>query len=256
VRLPRFLRSAEPYDFPDEWLPLVSAAVAQWPYLSDEEHLRMQHLVWSIVHGRSWEAAYKFELTDDIKVTIAAQAALLVLALDFDDPYNNVSSILVHPTTIVLHGERGGYIDGTVNDEDTQILGLAQYNGPVVIAWDEAQNNARHPERGHNVVYHEFAHKLDMIDGMSDGTPPLASREQLDRWIAVCTHEYEALRDGMDDGFLSAYGGVNPAEFFAVVTEVFFDIPVEMEQRKPDLYGVLRDFYQQDPAARIQAHSH
>ena len=112
---------------------------------------------------------------------------------------------------------------------------------------------ARHPERGHNVVYHEFAHKLDMLDGVIDGTPPLERQEELDRWVEVCTAEYEALRNGTDDGFLDGYASVDPAEFFAVATEAFFDLPVQLEAAKPDLYAVLRDFYRQDPARVARA---
>ena len=149
---------------------------------------------------------------------------------------------------MTLTGERGGPIAGTRTDSPLPVLGVAHYDGPVIIAWDSARAGARHPERGHNVVYHEFAHKLDMLDGVVDGTPPLARREELDQWVAVCTAEYEAMRNGTDDGFLDGYAAVNPAEFFAVVTETFFDIPLELEAAKPALYDVLRDFYRQDPA--------
>ena len=94
-----------------------------------------------------------------------------------------------------------------------------------------------------------------MLDGVVDGTPPLETREARTRWIEVCTAEYQALRNGTDDGFLDGYAAVNPGEFFAVVTEVFFDIPRELEAAKPDLYGVLRDFYRQDPARVAREHA-
>ena len=119
----------------------------------------------------------------------------------------------------------------------------------MIIAWDAARADARHPERGHNVVFHEFAHKLDMLDDLVDGTPPLAP-DARERWIEVCTAEYELLRSGTDDSLLSDYAAVDPGEFFAVVTEVFFDLPGELRAAKPDLYSVLRDFYRQDPAQR------
>jgi MtfA peptidase len=96
---------------------------------------------------------------------------------------------------------------------------------------------------------HEFVHKLDMLDGMIDGTPPLDD-EELQRWVEVCTAEYRSLRAGHGDPLLSDYGATNPGEFFAVAAEVFFDQPVEMAELKPDLYGVLRDYFAQDPAAR------
>ncbi len=104
-------------------------------------------------------------------------------------------------------------------------------------------------------MYHEFAHKLDMLDGVIDGTPPLPTREAMQRWIEVCTAEYESLQHGDPDPLLGSYAGVDPAEFFAVTTELFFDLPVELEEAKPALYGVLHDFYRQDPAQRVRDYS-
>jgi Mlc titration factor MtfA (ptsG expression regulator) len=99
------------------------------------------------------------------------------------------------------------------------------------------------------VVFHEFAHKIDMQDGSVDGTPPLATHEDLDRWIGVCTAVYEQVVEGRGGNSLRSYAGVNPAEFFAVATEAFFDHAPVLLREHPDLYGVLRDFYRQDPAA-------
>ncbi|MCJ7780954.1 MAG: zinc-dependent peptidase, partial [Acidimicrobiia bacterium] len=130
------------------------------------------------------------------------------------------------------------------------ILGEAMLHGPVVIAWDSAKRSAAHPSTGHNVIYHEFAHKIDMADGSADGLPPMAMAQR-DRWEEVCGREYEALREGTsDDPFLDGYGAVNRAEFFAVATEFFFDRPIDMANRAQDLYHVLREFYRQDPAER------
>jgi Mlc titration factor MtfA (ptsG expression regulator) len=233
--------------FPDEWRRILEANVVHSRRLGDAEREHFEDLVVLLVTDKRWEAARGFELSDEIQVTIAAEAALLVLGLGYQS-YRGVRTIIVHPTTMTLSGERGGPIAGTRTDSPVPVLGVAHYEGPVIIAWDAARAGARHPERGHNVVYHEFAHKLDMLDGVIDGTPPLAQQEQFDRWVAVCSAEYESLRNGTDDGFLDGYAGVNPAEFFAVATEAFFDLPIELEAAKPELYGVLRDFYRQDPA--------
>ena len=138
-----------------------------------------------------------------------------------------------------------------MSDADLAIVGQTTFDGPVFIAWDAAREGARHPERGHNVVYHEFAHKLDMDDGTVDGTPVLdpAARP---RWIEVCTAVYQQVRDGRAGPLLDDYAGVNPGEFFAVATEVFFDRPLELARAYPDLYDVLQAFYRQDPAARAR----
>ena len=154
----------------------------------------------------------------------------------------------MHPTTIVLTGEHPGAIAGSWTDDPVEVLGEAHYEGPVLIAWDAARHQARHPERGHNVVYHEFAHRLDMLDGMIDGTPLLPDADTRQAWIDVCTAEFAALRSGDADELLSDYAAADPGEFFAVATEVFFSRPIDLQRRKPALYAVLSGFYRQDPA--------
>ena len=132
------------------------------------------------------------------------------------------------------------------------LLGEAHSLGPVVLAWDRVLRDAQRPRDGHNLVYHEFAHKLDMLDGDADGTPPLATREQRRRWQEVCEAAFLDLRERKSRGqqtFIDEYGATNEAEFFAVVTEHFFDQPTALRREEPALYDVLREFYRQDPAA-------
>ena len=140
---------------------------------------------------------------------------------------------------------------GVLTEEPMEILGETGFRGPVLIAWDAARTAARHPERGHDVVLHEFAHQLDLRDGMVDGTPPMDDPEERQRWIDVCTPALERVRP--DDyhhhhGVLDPYAGTNPGEFFAVSTEVFFTRPTGLRHAQPALYEVLADFYRQDPA--------
>jgi MtfA peptidase len=180
------------------------------------------------------------------------QAGLLALGLD-PDCYHEVRAIIVHPTTRVLTGPRPGPARGVVVDGPFPVIGQAHgRRGPVIVAWDAVRRDLRRAEGGHNVVFHEFAHKLDMLDGILDGTPPQSDQATLDRWIAVCTAEYEALRAGEGGPLLRRYAGTNPGEFFAVATEVFFVRPVELATDKPDLYEVLAGFYRQDPAERVR----
>jgi MtfA peptidase len=237
---------------PAGWEDVTGSAVAHWGLLDGAERAQLGELMELLVRTKRWEAARGFELTDEIRVVIAAQASLLILGLDIEY-YRAVSSIIVHPTTMTLRGVRPGPAAGVVTDAPLAILGQAQHQrGPVVIAWDAARTDARHPERGHNVVFHEFAHKLDMLDDLVDGTPPLPDPTARERWIEVCTAEYRLLRAGAGGHLLRDYAMVNPGEFFAVATEVFFDLPGELLAQKPALYGVLRDFYRQDPARREQ----
>ncbi|MBN1473175.1 MAG: zinc-dependent peptidase, partial [Syntrophaceae bacterium] len=109
------------------------------------------------------------------------------------------------------------------------------------------------PGSGYNVVYHEFAHKLDMLDGAADGTPPLKAREEYRDWVTVFSREYLRLHDNLKKGrrtFLDDYGATNEAEFFAVATVQFFDQPVLMEKHEPEIYRILKEYYRQDPAGR------
>jgi Mlc titration factor MtfA (ptsG expression regulator) len=136
------------------------------------------------------------------------------------------------------------------------ILGQAFQQGPVIIIWDAALRGGRHPESGHNVIYHEFAHKLDMLDGAADGTPPLRDRAEYRDWVQTCSREYLRLKGDTEEGrtsFLDAYGATNEAEFFAVATEHFFERPRQMLADAPDLYRVLQEYYRQDPAKRVRA---
>ena len=236
--------------FRPEWRDLLVERMAHWSMLDDDERARLEELALGLMAGKHWEAAADFELTDDIEVTIAAQAALLILGLP-DDSFDGVHAIVVHPTTLVLHGQRS-VVAGLATDEPMPILGRASQDGPVMIMWDAVLDGARHPEKGFNVVYHEFAHKLDMAEGAMDGTPRLSDPAQLDRWVAVCTDAFERVSRGEAGPALRSYAGVNPSEFFAVATESFFDIPVALRRQEPDLYDVLADFYHQDPAGRVK----
>jgi Mlc titration factor MtfA (ptsG expression regulator) len=237
---------------PDDWVNIVEEHVAVWRVLDDGERELLEATSDWLLRHKHWEAAQGFALVDEMTVTLATQAALVVLGLGINE-YREVSAIIVYPTAIRSRGVYAGPVPGTVTDGVVPVLGEAHdRRGPVLLAWDQAQAAARNPGRGHNVVFHEFAHKLDMVDDMMDGTPRLEGRGDLDRWIGVCTEAYEALRAGIERPPLQPYGATNPAEFFAVATEAFFDVPVTLEHHEPSLYEVMRDFYKQDPAARVR----
>jgi MtfA peptidase len=235
---------------PADWERIAAARLAAWGIYSDDEHAALGELGDWLLRHKYWEPARGFALDDDIRTTIAIEAAVPILALGTDF-YREVSAIIVYPTTIMSHGTRAGPVRGTMTDEVVAIAGQAQdRRGAILIAWAEARNAARHPGHGRNVVFHEFAHKLDMLDDLTDGTPPLETKEQLARWVAACTDAYTALREGTPRPPLDPYGGVSPAEFFAVATECFFDAPLALEEQEAEVFAVLRDFYKQDPAER------
>ena len=238
--------------FPPEWEAIMARNVAHYRRVAEVDRQHLRDLVQVFVVEKHWEGCGGLCLTDEIRVTIAAQACLMVLALPHD-LYRGVESILVYPSTVVRPERKVGVfeVQGGLSGGPVPILGQAQARGPVILVWDSVLQTARHPEGGHNVVYHEFAHKLDLLEGHADGTPPLKGPEQYRRWVEVCSKEFLSLRAKAAKGkrtFLDAYGAVNEAEFFAVVTEQFFDQPLAMKERHSELYEVLRDFYQQDPA--------
>ncbi|MCC7078726.1 MAG: zinc-dependent peptidase [Acidimicrobiia bacterium] len=238
--------------FPAAWDGILESGLAHWRHLDDDEKGLLRDLTQVFVAEKSWEGCGGLEITDEIRVTIAAEACLLLLGLENLD-YTDVEAILVYPTAVKTPDAPHASFGSVVESGPLPILGQAARDGPVLLTWDSVTKTARHPERGHNVVYHEFAHKLDMLTGTVDGTPPMASAEQFRRWVEVCTAEYELVQGGTARHrrtFLDTYAGVNVGEFFAVATEYFFDLPREMASQRPDLYDVLRDFYRQDPAAR------
>ncbi len=236
---------------PENWEQVVGDHFASWTGFSTAERGELGDIADWLLRHKHWEAAGGFELDGDMLATIAIEAAVLVLALG-TDYYREVSAVIVYPTTIASHGTYAGPVRGTVSDGVVPVLGQANdHRGPILIAWDEAATGARSSGTGRNVVFHEFAHKIDMLDDVIDGTPPLPN-EQLARWVAVCTEAYTALREGAHRPPLDPYAGVSPAEFFAVATEAFFAAPIALERHEPDLYDVIRRFYQQDPAERAR----
>ena len=227
----------------------VRGNVAHWWTLDDDERERLlASAEWLLAH-KHWEAAGGLDLDDGMRAVIAAQAALLVLELGTDH-YREVASIVVYPSGMVQTGQRPGPVQGTMTEARVPLHGLsAGHRGPVLVAWDQAIASARRPGRNHDVVLHEFAHKLDQLDGLMDGTPPVG-RDLRPRWVEVCQGVYDTMAEGTPRPPLRGYGAINPAEFFAVATEAFFGVPGFLRRTEPALYDVLRAFYAQDPARR------
>lgn len=238
---------ATPALFDDRWEPVLERDFAHWNALTASELERMRMLVARFFHETDWEAARGMDLTEDVRVIIAAQACILLLGLEIDE-YFDVSSIIVHRSTVTLNGTHRAAA-GTVSDAPQHLAGQATPKGPVVLSWSAVRRGARAPQQGQNVVYHEFAHRLDMLDGITDGTPPLGSESATRRWSDVFTPAFERVTAG--DSVLRAYAATNTAEFFAVATEVFFNRPHDLVMHEPDLYEQLRTFYRQDPARRF-----
>lgn len=217
-----------------------------WNDLSRAERLRMEDLIRMFLADKTFEGTRGFVPAHDMKLVIAAQACLLVLGLDYS-LYRDVTSVIISPSVFRHQGPRR--LDGgVVSTEKALLAGQAMLHGPVLIVWNQVSDLARHQSTGHNVVFHEFAHILDMRDGAADGVPPL-SGELKRTWEPTLLSVLRRLREG-DDVDLDAYAGTNPAELLAVATEAFFERPHELRRSEPELYRLLADFFLQDPAAR------
>lgn len=233
--------------FEPDWEPVLERDFYHWRLLHAAERERMRILVARFFHENDWEAARGMDLTADAKVLISAQASMLLLGLDIDE-YFDVTSVIVHRSTVRLKGTHRSAA-GTMTEGTQHLAGQATPQGPVVLAWNAVKRGASQPAAGQNVVYHEFAHRLDMLDGLTDGTPPLGSDAATTRWAEVCTPAFERVQAG--ESILRSYAATNPAEFFAVATETFFNRPLDLLEHESDLYDVLRSFFKQDPARRM-----
>jgi MtfA peptidase len=238
---------------PDGWHDIVDRNVSLARGLTAEERERLLRLVQLFVREKHFEGSAGLVVTEEMRVTIAAQACLLLLHLD-GPCYPTLRTILVYPRGFVPKLARSPR-SGEIVSAPVPLEGESWRDGVVVISWEDVVRGARNPSDGENVVLHEFAHQLDAEDGAADGVPVL-SEGALHTWGGVLSTEYERLRrDAADDrpSTLDAYGATNPAEFFAVATEAFFERPVDLERDHPDLYRELRRFYRQDPARRTPA---
>lgn len=235
--------------FPAAW-HTYAERIRAYRTLESDERRKLEQDVQVFVAEKNWEGCSGLVLTDEIKVTIACYACVMILELDVSD-FDRVLSILVYPS-----GYAAPWRDpetGRIMPGEDHRLGEAWYRGPVVLSWADIQRDRDTPGRGRNLVWHEFAHQLDMLDRASDGTPPLETRAQYRRWTDVMTSEFERLRADSLSGkrtLLDQYGAQNETEFFSVATECFFDCPVELAKQHSDLYGLLCEYYRQDPAQR------
>jgi len=237
--------------FAESWLAALPTWVPVSVRLPEEVRRHWLDLVQVFVAEKNWQGGGGLEINDEIRVTVAGYACLLILGLPHL-LYENVETIIVYPSTVLAPVRPPGFFEQSlvpVPSEGRALLGEAHLRGPVILVWD-AVCRGRHPQCGHNVVLHEFAHKLDMLDGRADGAPPLHDKSDYARYAEVCHKEFATLQHAAESGtrtFLDQYGATNEAEFFAVATEFFFEKPERMKKKHPELFDVLAHFYLVDP---------
>ena len=243
--------------FPDEWARILERNVSLYRYLPDTLREQLHNDIKIFIAEKHFEGLGGLEMTDEIKVTIAAEAAMLLLNRRNSD-YPKLTSILVYPSAYVT--KQSTDIGGGVYIEGQSVrLGESWQHGSVVLAWDNVRQGAANSQDGHNVVLHEFAHQLDQEDGAADGAPILEKSSSYATWARIMSKEYEQLRSNVEHhkkSVMDKYGATNPAEFFAVATETFFEKPKQLKKKAPDLYAELKSFYNVDPSNGSKAGDH
>lgn len=230
----------------DLWLQ----ALSQLPYcraLDATSQTRLRVLSNRFLTDKTFEAAADLVLTDEMRTRIALQACLLILNLGFDY-YAGWRAIILYPGDFRVSKEEVDEM-GVVHEWQEELSGEAWQQGPVILSWQAADNPATHQS---NIVLHEFAHKLDMRDGRADGCPPLPRGMSEKNWANDFRQAYASFCALLDAGYstrIDDYASDNPAEFFAVLSEVFFVEPAVLQDEFPAVYQQLQTFYRQDPAA-------
>ena len=235
--------------FPKEWLRLIQRHVVFFPKLPGSDRFELLGHIQVFLAEKRFEGCGGFAITDEVRVTIAAQACLLLLHRR-TDYFPGLLTILVYPLTYMVEEKRqvGEHVweEGTVS----RLGETGRRMGSLVLSWGAVKHGAADPSDGKNVVLHEFAHQLDFENHAADGVPELATNEQRLAWSEVMKSEFASLRAADDSGIptlLDTYGASNPSEFFAVSVEAFFERPHALRARHPKLYAELQKYFQQDP---------
>jgi len=234
--------------FPSAWEDILRRRVRLYRMLPPDLRRELHGHIQVFVDEKRFEGARGFEVTDEVRVTIAALACLLLLNRSAGY-YPGLRSIIVYPDAFFVPTTEAVSADVMIEDEE-MLIGESWDRGAVVLAWDDVVHGARNARDGVNVVLHEFAHQLDQAHGGADGVPAPASGASPEEWARVLAEEYQQLQADSDRRrytLLDGYGATNEAEFFAVATECFFEKPRQMKRRHPDLYDQLRRYYGQDP---------
>jgi len=242
-------RRLQAQPFPAAWKSIIARNVPIYHRLPPDDQAELCGHIQVFLAEKYFEGCGGLEVTDEIRVIIAAQACLLLLHRQ-TDYYPRLVTILVYPSAYITHEDR--YLGNNIWEEGPDgLLGhTASRMGSLVLAWDEAKRGAADPADGRNLILHEFAHQLDFEDSDTDGAPLLADRREYVSWARVMSREFEKLRMAEEQNkasVLDTYGSTNPAEFFAVATEAFFERSAALRHNHPELYDELARFFRQDP---------
>ncbi|MBV7317131.1 zinc-dependent peptidase [Shewanella sp. NIFS-20-20] len=237
--------------FPKPWRHILKAQVPYFFLLPTDLQLRLKKLIFLFVHDKQFIGCNDLEINDEIRVTIAAQACLLLLNKEKEtDYYGKLDTILVYPEAFIVDNEQ---VDdfGVAHRHSHVLSGESWEQGKVILSWANVLKDAAAPGQAGNVVFHEFAHQLDQLSGKANGAPRLGSSKKYRQWSEVMKREFAQLNHAVESqqpSLIDAYGATNPAEFFAVCTEVFFEQAHQLKAQHPQLFQCLRRYYRLDPS--------
>ncbi len=236
--------------FPPAWRAVLQRHVPLVRRLPADLQLALKRRMQVFIAEKPFIGCNGLEITDAMRVVVAAQACLLLLNRP-DTDFDQLRQVLVYPGAFVVDRQRPE-VGGVLRDERQVLAGESWSQGQVVLSWDDVLAGAADPADGRNVVVHEFAHQLDQADGQSNGAPPLPRRMDARRWARVLQDEFSTLQRQLVAGepqLLGAYAATSPAEFFAVASEVFFERGPQLAAERPALYAELAAFYGVDPTS-------
>ncbi len=234
--------------FKEEWVGLLKENVPLYSCLPEELRPLLHERIARFVSSTRFEGCNGLDLTEEMILTVAAQACMLVLHRT-GEPYPELRNVYLYPCTFrsVVKSQDAF---GVVTEAEVHRLGESWESGTVILAWSSVEHGARNIQDARNVTFHEFAHQLDHENGSTDGAPSLPSRAAYRSWARVFQENYADFHDMLERGkktLLDPYGATNPAEFFAVVTETFFEKPKQLRRKRPELYDEMKEFYGVDP---------
>ncbi|AMV25003.1 Protein MtfA [Gemmata sp. SH-PL17] len=242
---------AEP--FPLRWTEFLERNVGHYTRLSPSDQARVRDATCILIAEKQWLGRGGLFITEEMRVTIAAQAALLLLDSDRGF-YPWVREVVVFPTEFRTPVAGDDWEDDWLSDQP--LAGQAVDRGPVLLAWDEVLSEGRAPDAGYNVVLHEFAHQLDFLDGASAGAPNLNDRALETRWKYVMRVAFEdhrrAIRESNPDTLFTPHAADNEMEFFADATEAFFCRAIDLKELHPEMYTLLAAYYGIDSVTRFR----
>jgi MtfA peptidase len=233
----------------------VTRSLAIFEGLGAVERAHLRELTTLFLHQKNIWGVREFQLTEQMCVAIAAQACLPILGLGLG-VLDGWSDMIVYPDVFrVFRDDMDDY--GVVHSGEEILSGESWLRGPVILSWRDIESDMQGWQPGRNVVIHEIAHKLDMLNGTANGMPPLHATMQPKDWTQAFIQAYRAFRRQLADRqrvCVSPYAATSPAEFFAVFSETFFCTPAVLYTHFGEVYHQLRLYYRQDPMARLATH--